>query len=714
MPLILKCDIIPFWRGFSYMNGCESIRPVVFVDETKCVNCHRCISVCPVKFCNDGSSGTVKINHELCIGCGACIEECIHGARYGVDDTKAFFDDLRAGKKIVAIVAPAVAANFFGKDLELNGYLKSIGVKAVFDVSFGAELTTKSYVEDIKKNKPPLMIAQPCPSLVTYIETYHPKLIPYLAKSDSPMAHTAIMIRNFYHEYDDCKIAAISPCFAKRREFDENKTVDYNVTMKSLDTYFESNGIDLSSFPRVDYDNPCAERAVLYSTPGGLVRTAERYVPGITTMSHKIEGNPDVIDYLAHLDACIQNGKMPGYVLVDCLYCSKGCNLGGGTTAREVALNNQETFVEKRASERRKKLATSSCFSKNRMIKRLHRVIDKYWNDEIYKRNYIDRSAVFRSFIKEPDQSELEEVFHKMGKDSQSRRNINCRACGYETCRQMAVAIFNNLNRPENCHFYVTDRARSLRDEFKNELSDSVSRVTNESVQMLKTTDSDMETLLSHTDEMAKSVGDSSKAVEEMISNVRSIASVIEHNFESVSKLEEATKSGNENLLEVNKLVSVIEGESKSLMDMGRMVGQIASQTNLLAMNAAIEAAHAGEIGAGFAVVADEIRKLAEDSSKQSKQIGEVLKRIKGLIDTAYDKTGTAQKEFSQVVDLSDEVKIHETQIKESITYQADDGQKVLLGLEVMQDGVSSVMRAAKELKASTDEVISQISNINL
>ncbi|MBR1613999.1 MAG: 4Fe-4S binding protein, partial [Treponema sp.] len=79
----------------------EKIKPVVFVDESKCCNYHRCISVCPVKYCNDGSSGTVKINHELCIGCGACIEACIHGARYGIDDTDEFFSDLKAGKKII-------------------------------------------------------------------------------------------------------------------------------------------------------------------------------------------------------------------------------------------------------------------------------------------------------------------------------------------------------------------------------------------------------------------------------------------------------------------------------------------------------------------------------------------------------------------------------------------------------------------------------------
>ncbi|MBR1714510.1 MAG: hypothetical protein IJ717_06165 [Treponema sp.] len=278
----------------------------------------------------------------------------------------------------------------------------------------------------------------------------------------------------------------------------------------------------------------------------------------------------------------------------------------------------------------------------------------------------------------------------------------------------MAVAIFNNLNRPQNCHFYVTARADSLKEEFKMELSGSISRVTGKSVEMLKTTDKDMDTLLSQTDGMAKSVEESSTAVENMIENVRTIASVIERNFESVQKLEEATRIGNENLGEVNKLVSVIEQESKSLMDMGKMVGQIASQTNLLAMNAAIEAAHAGDVGAGFAVVADEIRKLAEDSGAQSKQMEAALKRIKTMIDNAYNKTGMAQSEFTNVVNLADDVKDRETKIKFSMAEQADGGQRVLSGLDEVQGGVESVMTAAKELQSSTNEVIRQISNIQL
>ncbi|MFI5369263.1 MAG: 4Fe-4S binding protein, partial [Spirochaetia bacterium] len=122
------------------MSG-QALPEVVGVDKSLCKNCHACIAACPVKYCNDGSGEFIKINQEMCIGCGSCLSACTHGARYTIDDFPAFLRDVRNGQKIVAVVAPAVAANFPGTYLRLNGWLKSTGVQALFDVSFGAELT---------------------------------------------------------------------------------------------------------------------------------------------------------------------------------------------------------------------------------------------------------------------------------------------------------------------------------------------------------------------------------------------------------------------------------------------------------------------------------------------------------------------------------------------------------------------------------------------
>ena len=92
----------------------KKTRPVVSVDSTKCINCHRCIAVCPSKMCNDASGDYVKVNGDLCIGCGACIDTCTHGARVGLDDAAEFFEALKQKQKMVAIVAPSVAVSFPG------------------------------------------------------------------------------------------------------------------------------------------------------------------------------------------------------------------------------------------------------------------------------------------------------------------------------------------------------------------------------------------------------------------------------------------------------------------------------------------------------------------------------------------------------------------------------------------------------------------------
>ncbi len=177
------------------------LAPVIKIDKEKCVNCHACIGACPVKHCNDGSGDYVDVDHNTCIGCGQCLDACHHEARLPMDDAEKFFADISAKVPMIAIVAPAVAAVFPDRWLRLNGWLKSLGVNAIFDVSFGAELTIKSYLEHLKNNNPRAVIAQPCPAIVSWIELYKPELIPHLAPADSPMLHTAKIARRFYPKY---------------------------------------------------------------------------------------------------------------------------------------------------------------------------------------------------------------------------------------------------------------------------------------------------------------------------------------------------------------------------------------------------------------------------------------------------------------------------------------------------------------------------------
>ncbi|NLD99331.1 MAG: PAS domain S-box protein [Fibrobacter sp.] len=429
----------------------------VGVDGEKCVNCHVCITACPVKFCNDGSGDFVSVNPYMCIGCGNCIEECSHGARFWIDDFDCLMEDIAAGQKIIAIVAPSVAANFPSNYLNLNGWLKNIGIKAVFDVSFGAELTVKSYIEYLNKEKrSKTVIAQPCPAIVTYIEMYLPELIQYLAPIDSPMMHTMKMIRKYYPQFNDHKIAALSPCLAKKREFHETGLGDYNVGFKSVSSFLEKNNINLSSYPSEAYFNPPAERAVGFSSPGGLLKTAERWVHGISSVSRKIEGPRHIYPYLDMLSKSIKNGTAP--VLVDCLNCERGCNGGPLTVTSDYAIDDIEQAVANRMHQ------TISSYAEPGVVEediagqsRINEILNGFWEDGLYSRRYNDLSVNNRVII--PSDDELKKIFKMMRKNSDADF-CNCSACGYGTCLNMAVAIYNGLNRPENCHFYLAEEAK--------------------------------------------------------------------------------------------------------------------------------------------------------------------------------------------------------------------------------------------------------------
>ncbi|MFZ5951557.1 MAG: [Fe-Fe] hydrogenase large subunit C-terminal domain-containing protein [Candidatus Rifleibacteriota bacterium] len=449
----------------------RSLPQVIEVIKENCVNCHACIAACPVKFCNDASGDSVQINSDMCIGCGQCMKACTHDARRPVDDTDAFIQALQRREPIVAVVAPAVAVSFPNQYLRLNGWLKAIGVAAIFDVSFGAELTIKSYLHHIENNNPDLVIAQPCPALVNFAEIYHPDLIPSLAPADSPMLHTIKLIREYWPKYAAHKVAVLSPCVAKKREFFQTGLGEFNVTMTNLKKYLNSQNIHLNTFPEVDYDNPPAERAVLFSSPGGLLRTAERWNANVKEVTRKIEGPHIIYDYLRNLNRLRLEKKAP--LLVDCLNCELGCNGGTGTENNHCSPDEVEKLVEERNQTMQQRHVRWGPMSGYRTKKGIEKLVTRFWKPKLYSRSYENRSQTNTTRI--PSKAELDKIYLQMEKYSE-KDHFNCNSCGYGNCESMAIAIHNNLNRPENCHHYLLKKAEQGRKDVES-LTDTANQV---------------------------------------------------------------------------------------------------------------------------------------------------------------------------------------------------------------------------------------------
>jgi len=577
---------------------------IISVDQKKCVNCHKCIAVCPVKYCNKGYEGSVEVDNDMCIGCGACIKACTHEARIAHDDISSFLFDTSRGLRMVAIVAPAIASNFPNSYLRINSLLKQMGVDAVFDVSFGAELTVKSYLNHITKNKPRTVIAQPCPALVTYIQLYRPELIPYLAPADSPMMHTMKMIKNFYPQYSSHRIAVISPCIAKKREFEEVGLGDYNITFKSLQKFFEKEKINLKDYPESAYDNPPAERAVLFSTPGGLLRTAEREMPTIASVSRKIEGKETVYPYLDSLITAINENHAP--VLIDCLNCHAGCNGGSGTLNEDESADKIEYYVENRSKQAQKHYSSN---------KQIAKTLNKFWDEKLFSRRYQNLSE--NNKVKIPTENQLQDIYIEMRKVKQADF-YNCAFCGYDSCKKMAIAIHNNLNKKENCYHFKS----TMIEEMADSIIDTTKNLTQKSDMALTT----------------------------------------------VNQIQKVTVELKE---EFDKLMVMVKENAHKLEDFDKIrdtLTSVSRQTNILSLNAAVEAARVGELGNGFAVVAHEVKSLAEKSGAESEKIKPYLQEIASLFATINRSINLASKSFVKSETLNNEVSNNLNLIAESIS----------------------------------------------
>ncbi|MDR1933121.1 MAG: methyl-accepting chemotaxis protein [Spirochaetales bacterium] len=282
--------------------------------------------------------------------------------------------------------------------------------------------------------------------------------------------------------------------------------------------------------------------------------------------------------------------------------------------------------------------------------------------------------------------------------------------------KNQAAALFNIGNELAS---NMTQTAAAV-NEITTNIQSIKGRVINQSASVTETNATmeqitlNIDKLGGHVDRQSASVAQSSSAIEEMLANIHSVTQTLIKNADNVKELIDASEVGRTGLQEVSTDIQEIAQESEGLLEINAVMENIASQTNLLSMNAAIEAAHAGEAGKGFAVVADEIRKLAESSGEQSKTISAVLRKIKDCIDKITVSTGSVLNKFEAIDNEVRTVSNQETHIRNAMEEQSTGSRQILEAIGQLNEITQMVKSGSGEMLEGSREVIRESKNLEL
>ena len=403
---------------------------LVYTIKELCRTCYTCVRECPAKAIRI-VGGQAEVIDERCIACGNCTKVCSQGAKVFLNTTDRVTKLLESCSNTAAIVAPSFPAEFqeYTDYRNLIGMIRALGFKYVLEVSFGADLVADRYKKLVEENKD-YYISSDCPSIVNYIKHYHHNLVDKLAPVVSPMVAMSRVVRSKYGK--DVKVVFVGPCVAKKAESTE---IDEAITFTELRDMFDQFNIKPEEVSPSDFDQPAGGRGAIFPVTRGLLQTANINDDAITGNIIAAEGRIDFQGALKEYEAgLIKNQHME-------LLCCEGCIMGPG--------------LSKNGKQYNRRVLVSS-YANDKMMK-----ID----NENWLKAFNEFSALDLSFRHRPedyrteiqDETEINEVLASMGKTTK-KDQLDCGACGYESCVEHAIAIKKGLAEVEMCLPYTIEK----------------------------------------------------------------------------------------------------------------------------------------------------------------------------------------------------------------------------------------------------------------
>lgn len=404
---------------------------LVFTVKDRCRVCYTCVRECPVKAIKI-INGQAEVIASRCIGCGNCTRVCSQNAKVFLDTTDEAGEILSGDAVKVACLAPSFPAEFPEiKDYKiLAGMIKKLGFDYVVEVAFGADLVANVYKKFLDENSIENTISSDCPAVTYYVKYYYPDLAESLARVVSPMVATVRVAKKLYGA--DCKTVFIGPCVAKKAESAE---VDVVLTYIELRKLFKQSGISEENVEPSEFDGPIGGKAAIFPVTRGKLHSVEKSgdicEENVFVASGKVDFREAIKEFkeeplaTRHLE----------------LLCCEGCIMGPGMTKGGNSFSKTANI-------------------RNYVREKLDRLDMKKWQEDFDRFKDIDLSRNFVSDDRRnplPSNEEIENVLQRIGKFS-PQDQLNCGACGYDSCIEHAMAIITGLAETEMCLPFTIDK----------------------------------------------------------------------------------------------------------------------------------------------------------------------------------------------------------------------------------------------------------------